>query len=88
MARIKGIEPHEASWLTRLVYWFVRRKVGQIAGTARLVEPIKITAPPPAALEGARSNGNGAGGRAVGAGPSQVARVDQGGNAHRLPVLN
>ena len=51
MARINGVEPHEASWFTRLVYWFVRRKVGQIAGTPHLVEPIKITALHPRLLK-------------------------------------
>src|SRR5262245_5002199 len=28
MARMKGIEPHEAGWFTRLIYWVVRRKMG------------------------------------------------------------
>jgi len=50
MARLIGIEPNEASWFTRLVYWFVRRKVGQMAGQSRLVEPIKITAHHPRLL--------------------------------------
>jgi hypothetical protein len=42
MARMKGVEPHEAGWFTRLVYWLARRKVGQLTGLSRLVTPIKI----------------------------------------------
>jgi hypothetical protein len=51
MARMKGVEPGEAGWLTRLIYWVVRRKVGQITGHERLVEPIKITAHHPRLLK-------------------------------------
>jgi hypothetical protein len=50
MARIKGIEPREAGWFTRLIYWLVRRKVGKLTGQARLVEPIRITAHHPRLL--------------------------------------
>jgi 4-carboxymuconolactone decarboxylase len=51
MTRMKGVEPHEAGWFTRLVYWLVRRKVGQLTGQGRLVEPIKITAHHPRLLK-------------------------------------
>jgi 4-carboxymuconolactone decarboxylase len=44
MARIPGLEPHEVGWLTRLIYWLARRKIGQLTGQHRLVEPIKIAA--------------------------------------------
>jgi hypothetical protein len=44
MARIAGVEPHEASWLTRIIYWFVRRKMAKIVGQKRVVEPVKVTA--------------------------------------------
>ena len=44
MARIKGIEPRDAGWMTRLVYWFVERKMRQVTGKARLIEPIKVLA--------------------------------------------
>jgi hypothetical protein len=44
MPRIKGVEPHEAGWLTRLVYWFVKRAMKKVAGQPRIPEPIKITA--------------------------------------------
>lgn len=44
MARIKGIEARDAGWMTRLVYWFVERKMRQITGKARLIEPIKVMA--------------------------------------------
>jgi hypothetical protein len=50
MARIKGVEPHEAGLFTRFVYWLVRRKVGAIAGHPRVVEPVKITAHHPRLL--------------------------------------
>ncbi len=51
MARIKGIEPVEAGWFTRLIYWAVKRKVGKITGRKLLVEPIKITAHHPRLLK-------------------------------------
>lgn len=44
MAYMKGVEPEDAGWLTRLVYWLVRRKFGKLTGKNRLVEPIKIAA--------------------------------------------
>ena len=51
MARINGLEPHQAGWYTRLVYWFVKRGVGKITGSSRLVEPVKITAHHPRLLK-------------------------------------
>ncbi|HLJ10790.1 MAG TPA: hypothetical protein VKU82_06355 [Planctomycetaceae bacterium] len=51
MARIKGVEPQDAGWLTRLVYWFVQRNLGQITGKALLAEPIKIVAHHPRLLK-------------------------------------
>jgi 4-carboxymuconolactone decarboxylase len=50
MARMKGIEPHEAGWLTRLVYWFVKRGINKLIGQPRVPEPIKITAHHPRLL--------------------------------------
>ncbi len=44
MARMNGVEPNQAGWFTKLVYWIVRRKVGKQTGKARLVEHVKITA--------------------------------------------
>jgi hypothetical protein len=44
MARIRGVEPAEAGWLTRILYSFVRRKVRALTGRDELVEPIRITA--------------------------------------------
>src|SRR5262245_52424870 len=44
MAYMKGVEPAEAGWWTRLVYWFVRRKFSKLTGQDRLVEPVKIAA--------------------------------------------
>jgi 4-carboxymuconolactone decarboxylase len=51
MARMNGVEPHQAGWYTRLVYWLVRRGVGKITGTSRLVEPVKIIAHHPRLLK-------------------------------------
>jgi 4-carboxymuconolactone decarboxylase len=48
---MNGLEPRQASWLTRLVYWFVRRSTGKITGLSRLVEPVKIAAHHPRLLK-------------------------------------
>jgi 4-carboxymuconolactone decarboxylase len=48
---MKGLEPHEAGWFTRLIYWVVERKVGKLTGRKRLVEPIKIMAHHPRLLK-------------------------------------
>jgi hypothetical protein len=50
MARIRGVEPHEAGWMTRLVYWFIKRAINKITGEARVPEPVKITAHHPRLL--------------------------------------
>ena len=50
MARMQGVEPSEAGWFTRLTYWLVRRKTGQITDQRVVVEPIKITAHHPRLL--------------------------------------
>jgi hypothetical protein len=50
MARMNGVEPHAANWLTRLLYGVVRRKMGKITGTPLLIEPVKITAHHPRLL--------------------------------------
>jgi 4-carboxymuconolactone decarboxylase len=44
MARIAGVEPEQAGWFVRFVYWMVRRKLG------RVVLPIKIAAHHPRLL--------------------------------------
>lgn len=51
MARMNGLEPKQAGWYTRLVYWFVRRSVGKVTGKSRLVEPVKMTAHHPRLLK-------------------------------------
>ena len=51
MARMSGLEPQQAGWYTRLVYWLVKRSVGKITGHSRLVEPVKITAHHPRLLK-------------------------------------
>jgi hypothetical protein len=52
MARIKGVEPHEAGWFTRFIYWMTRRSIGRLTGTPRLIEPVQITAHHPRLLKG------------------------------------
>lgn len=51
MAYMKGIEPAEAGWFTRLIYRFVRRGIGKLTGKDRLIEPIKIVAHHPRLLK-------------------------------------
>ena len=51
MAYLKGVEPAEAGWLTRLVYWFVRRKFSKLTGKDRLIEPVKVAAHHPRLLK-------------------------------------
>jgi 4-carboxymuconolactone decarboxylase len=51
MARMNGVEPSQAGWYTRLVYWLVRRTIGKITGKSQLVEPVKITAHHPRLLK-------------------------------------
>jgi hypothetical protein len=41
---MKGVEPAEAGWLTRLIYWFVRRNFGKLTGKSSLPEPVKVAA--------------------------------------------
>src|SRR5262245_32384866 len=50
MAYMKGVEPAEAGWFTRLVYWFVRRNIGKVTGKSRLIEPVKVAAHHPRLL--------------------------------------
>jgi 4-carboxymuconolactone decarboxylase len=50
MAHMKGVEPAEAGWFTRLIYWFVRRSIGKVTGKCRVIEPVKIAAHHPRLL--------------------------------------
>lgn len=50
MARMEGVEPREAGWFTRLVYWMVRRKMGKLTGKSQLIEPVKVIAHHPRLL--------------------------------------
>ena len=50
MARINGLEPAQAGWLSRLVYWFTRRSLRKLTGQDRLPEAVKIVAHHPALL--------------------------------------
>src|SRR5262249_40353991 len=50
MAHMKGVEPAEAGWFTRLIYWFVRRNIGKVTGKSRVIEPVKIAAHHPRLL--------------------------------------
>ena len=51
MSRIQGVEPQQAGWMTRLVYWFVERKLRQLTGKATISEPVKVTAHQPRLLK-------------------------------------
>lgn len=51
MSHMQGVEPAQAGWFTRLIYWFVRRKFGKLTGRDRLIEPVKITAHHPRLLK-------------------------------------
>ncbi|HWZ33722.1 MAG TPA: hypothetical protein VNX18_20420 [Bryobacteraceae bacterium] len=46
MARIPGVEPHQANLFTRFVYWMTKRKIG------RVILPVKIAAHQPRLLWG------------------------------------
>jgi hypothetical protein len=48
---MNGVEPRQAGWYTRLVYWLVRRSIGKITGRKRLIEPVTITAHHPRLLK-------------------------------------
>ena len=50
MPHMKGIEPAQAGWFTRLIYWFVRRKFGKLTGKNSLPEPVKVAAHNPRLL--------------------------------------
>ena len=50
MARISGLEPQQAGWLTRLIYRFTRRSLRKLTGKDSLPEPVKIVAHQPALL--------------------------------------
>jgi hypothetical protein len=50
MLRMQGIESHEAGWMTRLIYWFIKRSIKKITGQARVPEPAKIAAHHPRLL--------------------------------------
>lgn len=51
MSHLKGVEPTEAGWFTRLVYWLVRRKFLKLTGKDCLIEPIKVSAHHPRLLK-------------------------------------
>jgi hypothetical protein len=46
-----GVDPAQAGWPTRLVYWFVRRQIGKLTGMNRLIEPVRIAAHHPRVLK-------------------------------------
>jgi hypothetical protein len=50
MAYLKGVEPGEAGWLTRLVYSLIRRKFGKLTGRECIPEPVKVAAHHPRLL--------------------------------------
>src|SRR5262245_19768483 len=50
MAYVNGVEPAEAGWFTRLVYWFARRNFAKLTGKDRLIESAKVAAHHPRLL--------------------------------------
>jgi 4-carboxymuconolactone decarboxylase len=48
---MNGVGPDQAGWYTRFVYWLVRRGIGKLTGSSRLIEPVKITAHHPRLLK-------------------------------------
>jgi len=50
MAHMKGIEPGQAGLLTRLVYWFVRRRINKLTGKNEILEPVTVAAHHPRLL--------------------------------------
>lgn len=55
MARIDGVKPSEAGFLTRVAYWFTKRKIGAIfkdRTEGLLIEPIRIHAHQPRLIRG------------------------------------
>jgi hypothetical protein len=77
----------EAGWLTRLVYWCVRRKFRTLTGKNRLITPVKVAAHHPRLLKAIGRMEGGRSGRALGARRAEAARHARGGPAHRLPML-
>lgn len=66
MAHMKGVEPAEAGWFTRLIYWFVRRNIGKVTGKDRLIEPVKVAAHYPRLLRAVgQMNGSVEGARSI-----------------------
>jgi hypothetical protein len=50
MAFLEGIEPREAGWFIRMVYWMVRGKFGKLTGKECVAEPVKVMAHHPRLL--------------------------------------
>lgn len=44
MARMNGVEPKRAGWLTRLLFWLTRRSMRQLTGQDSLPEAATIVA--------------------------------------------
>lgn len=37
MPRINGVEPQQAPWHVRLIYWFARRSIGQVPAGMKIL---------------------------------------------------
>lgn len=48
--RMPGREAREVGFFTRLLYWYVKRKVAKVTGTAVVPEPVKLLAHHPRLL--------------------------------------
>ncbi len=55
MARIEGVHERDAGLLTRIAYWFMKRKIGGIfkeRSEGLIIEPIRIHAHQPRLIRG------------------------------------
>jgi hypothetical protein len=50
MARIPGVETKDAGLATKILFWFVRRKVAKLTGRTTDLEPVKTAAHHPRLL--------------------------------------
>jgi hypothetical protein len=50
MAYMNGVDPAKAGLFTRMIYWFVRRKISKLTGKDRLLEPVTVAAHHPRLL--------------------------------------
>jgi hypothetical protein len=85
---MKGVEPAEAGWLTRLIYWFVRRNFGKLTGKSSLPERSRSRRITTRLLRAMGQKEGRVSGGAFGAGEAEAGRQPAGSKTHRLSILN